>query len=146
MTKFLKFIFHISTLLLIIISLYPGSLLGYLFYGDFGQQPNLIENPFGTTINHFIYYIYVSLLGFFLYLRTENFQKLVYSLFLLSVILELLHFIIPNRCPDRRRMPASTRQTIRRAMTPTICRHTTNSRPWLSHISLHSFCDAASER
>ena len=97
MTKFLKFIFHISTLLLIIISLYPGSLLGYLFYGDFGQQPNLIENPFGTTINHFIYYIYVSLLGFFLYTKTENFEKLVYALFFLSVILELFHFIIPNR-------------------------------------------------
>ena len=97
MIKFLKSIFYISVLFLIIISLYPGSLLGYLFYGDLSQQPNLIKNPFGTTINHFIYYIYVSLLGFFLYLRTENFQKLVYSLFLLSVILELLHFIIPNR-------------------------------------------------
>ena len=97
MIKFLKFIFHISVLFLIIISLYPGSLLGYLLYGDFGKQPNLINNPFGTTINHFIYYIYVSLLGFFLYLRTENFQKLVYVLFFLSVILELFQLIIPNR-------------------------------------------------
>ncbi len=79
MIKFLKFIFHISALFLIIISLYPGSLFGYLLYADWGKQPNLINNPFGTTINHFIYYIYVSLLGFFLYLRTENFQKLVYA-------------------------------------------------------------------
>ena len=97
MIIFLKFIFHISVLLLIIISLYPGSLLGYLLYGDWGQQPNLVKNPFGTTINHFIYYIYVSLLGFFLYAKTENFEKLVYALFFLSVILELFHFIIPNR-------------------------------------------------
>ena len=97
MTKFLKFIFHISILLLIIISLYPGSLLGYLFYGDFGKQPNLIENPFGTTINHFICYIYVSLLGFFIYIRSENFKKLVYALFFLSIVLELFHFTIPNR-------------------------------------------------
>ena len=97
MAKFLKYIFHISVLFLIIISLYPGSLLGYLLYGDWGQQPNLIENPFDTTINHFIYYFYVSLLGFFLYSRSENFTKLVYGLFFLSVILELFHFIIPNR-------------------------------------------------
>ena len=97
MIKFLKSIFHISVLFLIIISLYPGSLLGYFLYGDWGQQPNLIENPFGTTINHFIYYVYVSLLGFFLYLRSESFKKLVYGLFFLSVILELLHIIIPNR-------------------------------------------------
>jgi len=95
--KFLKSIFHISVLFLVIISLYPGSLLGYLLYGDWGQQPNLIKNPFGTTINHFIYYFYVSLLGFFLYSRSENFTKLVYGLFFLSVILELFHFIIPNR-------------------------------------------------
>ena len=97
MIKFLKSIFHISVLFLIIISLYPGSLLGYLLYGDWGQQPNLIKNPFGTTINHFIYYFYVSLLGFFLYSRSENFTKLVFGLFFLSVILELFHFIIPNR-------------------------------------------------
>ena len=97
MINFLKSIFHISVLFLIIISLYPGSLLGYLLYGDWGQQPNLIKNPFGTTINHFIYYFYVSLLGFFLYLRSENFTKLVYVLFFLSAILELFHFIIPNR-------------------------------------------------
>ena len=97
MTKILKFIFHISILFLIIISLWPGSLLGFLLYDDWGRQPNLIQNPFGTTINHFIYYFYVSLLGFFIYSKTENFKKLVYGLFFLSAILELLHFIIPNR-------------------------------------------------
>jgi len=84
-------------LFLIVISLWPGSLLGFLFYGDWEQQPNLVENPFGTTINHFIYYIYLSLLGFFIYLKNENFKKLVYGLFFLSITLELLHFIIPNR-------------------------------------------------
>ena len=97
MAKFLKFIFHISVLFLIIISLYPGSLLGYLLYSDFGQQPNLIKNPFGTTINHFISYVYISLLGLFLYLREENFKRVFYNLLFLSIILELLHFIIPNR-------------------------------------------------
>jgi len=97
MIRILVSIFHISILFLIVISLWPGSLLGYLFYGDWGQQPDLIQNPFGTTINHFLYYLYVSLLGFFVYSKTENFKKLVYGLFFLSVILELLHYIIPNR-------------------------------------------------
>ena len=95
--SFLKFIFHISVLFLIIISLFPGSLLGFFLYGDLSRQPNLIENPIGTAINHFIYYFYLSMLGLCLYLRSNNFQKLVYSLFILSVILEVLQFIIPNR-------------------------------------------------
>ena len=97
MTKILKSIFHFSVLFLIIISLWPGSLLGFLFYGDWGQQPDLIENPFGTTINHFIYYVYASLLGFFLYAKNENFKKLVYGLFFLSITLELFQYIIPKR-------------------------------------------------
>ena len=97
MNKVLKSIFHISVLFLIVISLWPGSLIGFLLYNDWGMQPNLIKNPFGTAINHFIYYLFISLLGFFLYLKNENFKKLVYGLFFLSITLELFHFIIPNR-------------------------------------------------
>ena len=100
MTKiisFLKFIFQASILSLIILSLFPGSLLGLLFYGDLGRQPNLIENPFGTSINHFISYFFVSFLGLWLYLKSENFQRLFCGLFLLSIILEVLQFVIPDR-------------------------------------------------
>ena len=95
--SFLKFIFHASILLLIIISLFPGSLLGFFLYDDLSRQPNLIENPFGTAINHFISYFYISILGLCLYLRNNNFKKIVYSLFFLSIILEVLQFIVPNR-------------------------------------------------
>ena len=97
MIKILNYIFHISVIFLIIISLWPGSILGYFLYRDWGQQPNLVSNPFGTTINHFIYYFYVSLLGLFIYCKNKNFKILVYGLFFLSVILEFLHFIIPKR-------------------------------------------------
>ena len=94
---FLKFIFYTSIIFLIILSLFPGSLLGLLFYQDLSRQPNLIENPFGTSINHFISYFYISILGLCLYLRNEKFQKLVYILFFLSIMLEVLQFTVPNR-------------------------------------------------
>ena len=100
MTKiisFLKFIFQALVLCLIILSLFPGSLLGLLFYGDLSRQPNLIENPFGTSINHFISYFFVSSLGLWLYLKSENFQRLFYGLFLLSITLEVLHLVVPHR-------------------------------------------------
>ena len=100
MTKiisFLKFIFQASILSLIILSLFPGSLLGLLFYGDLGKQPNLIENPFGTSINHFISYFFVSSLGLWLYLKSENFNRLFYGLLFLSITLEVLQLVVPHR-------------------------------------------------
>ena len=97
MIQILKIVFHTSILLLVILSLYPGSLIGFILYGDLGQQPDLIKNPFGTTINHFIAYFYVSFLGFCLYLRSKKFHKLVYGLFFLSIILEVLQLIVPIR-------------------------------------------------
>ena len=97
MIKFLKIIFNISIFFLITISLFPGSLIGFLLYGDFGQQPDFIENPFGNSINHFFSYTYVSLLGLFLYYKNTRFKTTFYALFFLSVVLEVSHLIIPNR-------------------------------------------------
>jgi len=108
MIKVLKFIFYLSVIFLIVISLWPGSLLGFLLYNDWGREPHIdelvlgIENSFysrlgSSTINHFFYYLYVSLLGFYIYIKNENFKKLVYWLFFLSIISELFHLVIPNR-------------------------------------------------
>jgi len=97
MIYFLKIVFYISIAALILLSLFPGSLLGLFFYGDLGQQPDLIKNPYGTTINHFISYLYVSILGLFVYLRTKKFNSVVLQMLFLSAILEILQFIVPNR-------------------------------------------------
>jgi len=96
MNKIIKFIFHLSLLTLVIISFWPGSLIGYIVYDDWGRElDSIVDNYFIT--NHFIAYLYVSFLGFFLFKKNENFKKLVYGLFFLSLVLELLHLIIPNR-------------------------------------------------
>ena len=95
--SFLKLIFYVSVIFLIILSLFPGSLIGLWVYGDLGKQPNLINNPYGTTINHFIYYFYDSLLGFVLYLKSNKIQKIFYVLIFLSLLLEILQYFVPNR-------------------------------------------------
>tara|TARA_X000001036_G_scaffold161952_1_gene153594 strand:+ start:186 stop:494 length:309 start_codon:yes stop_codon:yes gene_type:complete len=77
--------------------LFPGSLLGYILYGDFRNQPQLIDNPIGTSINHFLYFFYISILGYFSNIKQENFFKSFTFIFSISIILEFLHFLIPNR-------------------------------------------------
>ena len=97
MNQLLKNVFYISIFILILISLTPGSLIGYLLYGNWNLQPTLINNPFGSAINHFIYYLYLSLLGFSLFSKNEKLNKIIYGLLFLSIILEVAHIIIPNR-------------------------------------------------
>ena len=94
---YVKYLFYFSFIILLILYLFPGSLIGFLLYGDLGRQPDLISNPLGTSINHLILFFYLSILGFLL--RNNN-KKFIYSfsfLFLISIILELLHYLIPNR-------------------------------------------------
>ena len=97
MIFFFKIVFYNSLLFLVIVSLYPGSLIGYFLYGNLSQQPDLISNPYGTTINHLICYTYISIIGFFIYNQTKYFKKLLYTLFFLSITLELSHLVIPKR-------------------------------------------------
>jgi VanZ family protein len=95
--QFLKYIFYLSILFLIVFSLYPGSLIGYWLYGDMSKELYLVENLIGTSINHFAYYLYVSLLGFYLHIKTEKFKIVVLGILSLSIILEILQIIIPIR-------------------------------------------------
>ena len=75
--RIVRYLYYFSLTSLLILYLFPGSLIGYFFYGNLEKQPNLIPNPFGTSINHFIYYLYISLLGLMLYVKTKNFKKIV---------------------------------------------------------------------
>ena len=52
--KLTECVYYFSLLVLLILYLFPGSLIGYFLYGNLGQQPNLITNPIGTSINHLI--------------------------------------------------------------------------------------------
>ena len=93
----LKYLFYFSFIILLILYLFPGSLIGFLLYGDLGKQPNLISNPLGTSINHLIFFFYLSFLGFIFRSNKKKFINSFYFLFLISIILELLHHFIPNR-------------------------------------------------
>ena len=95
--SYLKKLFHILTLLLIILSLYPGSILGFLLYGDFSLQLQLTKDFLYISSSHLYAYFLISVLGIFCYLRDRKFKLVVIYLFFLSIILEVAHHVISGR-------------------------------------------------
>ena len=93
----IKYLFYFSFVTLLILYLFPGDLIGYFLYGNLGKQPNFISNPIGTSINHLIFFFYLSILGFIFRKDQKKFINSFSFLFLISIILELLHYFIPNR-------------------------------------------------
>ena len=93
--KFLKVSFYISNLILFIFYLYPGSIFGCFLYNDCNIQPQLTRNFIFFSSNHLYVFIIFSFLGI---LSFSKYLKIIsYYLFSVSIFLELMHNIIPNR-------------------------------------------------
>ena len=90
-----KLIFHILNIIFTIFYLYPGSILGFLIYGDFGKQPQ-ITLDFVVSSNHVYAFTILSFLGFFNYYKSYKYLIICYF-FSISIFFELFHLIIPNR-------------------------------------------------
>ena len=95
--KMIKCLYYFSLLALLILYLFPGSLIGYFLYEDLDKQPDLIPNPIGTSINHAFAFFYLSILGLISHMRDKSFIQTNIFLISLSIILELSHYFIPNR-------------------------------------------------
>jgi hypothetical protein len=94
--------FYIANLVMIVLYLYPGSILGCYLYNDCDIQPQItvnfvISSNYSISSNHFYAFIVLSTLGIFAYRNTKKIKFLMKYLFLLSIILELLHIPIPIR-------------------------------------------------
>ena len=90
----LKILFHFYNLLLIILYIYPGSILGFLVYKDLSRQPQITSDFFSISSNHLYVFIILSLLGL---LSIKKNLLLFFYLILISIFLEVCHLIIPNR-------------------------------------------------
>ena len=93
----IKYLYYFSLVVLFILYLFPGSLIGYLLYGDLGKQPNIIDNPIGTSINHLFCFMYLTTLAVICNLKQNQIFTNFYFILIISVFLEASHFIIPNR-------------------------------------------------
>ena len=95
--KFIEYLYYLSLTALFILYLYPGSLIGYFLYGDLGKQPNIVDNPIGTSINHFFCFMYITTLAVICNLKQYRVFTNLYFIFFISIFSEVLHYFIPNR-------------------------------------------------
>ena len=91
-----KFIFFIFNFVLIFFYLFPGSILGWIIYNDPSSQPQITRN-FIVSSNHLYVFLTLSIIGFLTYKNATNKIKLFIYLIVLSVVLEIFHFFIPER-------------------------------------------------
>ena len=89
-------IFYAINSFLIIFYLFPGSLIGWLIFGNLDKQPQ-ITRDFIISSNHFYTFLFLTIIGFLTFVKSHQIKPLTLYLIFLSVILELLHFLIPNR-------------------------------------------------
>ena len=93
---FFKIGFYSANIILIILYLFPGSILGWFLYNDPLIQPQITQD-FIVSANHVYAFILLTSLGLFSFHNTKKINFLIFYLFLLSIILELFHIIIPVR-------------------------------------------------
>ena len=91
-----KIIFYCSNFFLTLLYLFPGSLLGLIIYNDKKIQPQ-ITSDFIISSNHFYVFLFVSIIGFFTFIKTNQIKILIIYLISISIVFEFLHLIISNR-------------------------------------------------
>ena len=91
-----KFFFYLCNFVLIVLYLFPGSVLGWFLYNDSSLQPQITPNLIVSS-NHVYAFLILSFVGFFTYKKIELFGSLSIYLIFLSIILEILHYFIPER-------------------------------------------------
>ena len=91
-----KIFFYLCNFILIVLLLFPGSIIGWFLYNDASLQPQITPN-FIVSSNHVYAFLIFSFIGFFTYKKIEELKFLSIYLILLSITLEILHYFIPNR-------------------------------------------------
>ncbi len=94
-TKY-KIIFYLSNFVLILLYLFPGSLIGCFLYNDCKLQPQKTPD-YIISSNHLYAFAILSLIGFFTYKDAKKTQYLSIYLIVISIFLELFHNFIPER-------------------------------------------------
>ena len=88
--NYYKFIFYFCIFIIILLSVYPGNVC------EPSNECKAVLKKY-NQLNHFISYFIAGITGFLAYPETRNFFKLLISLLLLAIFLEIIQIWIPKR-------------------------------------------------
>ena len=91
-----KSIFYSINFFLILLYLFPGSILGMVIYNNKNLQPQITPD-FIISSNHFYVFVLISIVGFCSFIKSNQIRILIIYLISLSIILEIFHLAVPNR-------------------------------------------------
>jgi len=92
-----KIFFYIANFVLIFLYLFPGSLIGCFLYDDCKIQPQITKDLLFISSNHVYAFLLLSLIAWLTYFQYSKLRLVICYLFFLSIILEILHILIPVR-------------------------------------------------
>ena len=81
-----KIIFYVINFFLIILYLFPGSLLGLIIYNNPEIQPQ-ITSDFIISSNHFYIFVLISIIGFLSFINKKQIKILIFYIIFLSIFL-----------------------------------------------------------
>ena len=88
---FYKLSFYFWLSLIFLLSVYPGNLINLVLIGDPTTYPG------GDKVSHFLTYFVLGVLFNLSFKKNTFFKIMIGFLILFSIIMELLHTVIPNR-------------------------------------------------
>ena len=91
-----KIIFYIINFILILLYLFPGSLIGCFLYDDCKLQPQITPD-FIISTNHLYAFAFLSSIAFLTFKKTDKITFITLYLIIISVVLELFHHFVPDR-------------------------------------------------
>jgi len=88
---FFKITFYFWLLFIFIVSVYPGNLINLVLTGDPTTYPG------GDKVSHFLTYFILGTVCYSSYKNDNSFRIIIIFLISFSLLMELIHIIIPNR-------------------------------------------------
>ena len=92
-----KIFFYSANLILIFLYLFPGSFIGCILYNDCKIQPQILKDLLFLSFNHLFAFLLLSIIAWLTYSQNSKINLVFYYLIFLSIILEVLHMLVPER-------------------------------------------------